>query len=285
MDQEANSSFSSESGSSSPNSEIEKYEYDLSQIVEESKFQKHGKYIIGLLNRELCQIRKGIAGRSRFFQYQIEAVLKTAEHFDNNELEESPPALISAPPGSGKSGMITLLPYVLFSSKVLILTPSVVISDQIAESFGFPKPADAFFLKCGLFSKIIEFSKILERVHIAKSPKDVKAMTYDNLCIVNAQKFGGNSSTSLSSKKEDVVLELYDKLNEFDTILIDEAHHYPAQTWKNIIDFSRGKKVVFFTATPFRNHGGKIMHMTEFANVQEVYSISRNILEGIIIHD
>ena len=36
----------------------------------------------------------------------------------------------------------------------------------------------------------------------------------------------------------------------FDTVIVDEAHHYPAETWKKIIDHFKQRKKVFLTATP-----------------------------------
>src|SRR5690606_23953125 len=38
----------------------------------------------------------------------------------------------------------------------------------------------------------------------------------------------------------------------FDLLLIDEAHHSSADTWKAIISYFDDAKKIFFTATPFR---------------------------------
>lgn len=63
----------------------------------------------------------------------------------------------------------------------------------------------------------------------------------DNLVIVNAQKFGENSTIDLK------------KLNptRFNLIIVDEAHHYPAPTWLAIVDYFVCK-TIFLTATPYR---------------------------------
>ena len=45
---------------------------------------------------------------------------------------------------------------------------------------------------------------------------------------------------------------------ECDTLIIDEAHHIPASSWKRIKSFFNGVKCLQFTATPFRNDGKKI---------------------------
>lgn len=81
-------------------------------VEEESKFQKFGKRIFEVLDRELLQIQRGDAGISRLHGYQVEALLNTAAHFrpfdgDLMEVLRGPKAaLIVAPPGSGKSGMV-----------------------------------------------------------------------------------------------------------------------------------------------------------------------------------
>jgi superfamily II DNA or RNA helicase len=40
----------------------------------------------------------------------------------------------------------------------------------------------------------------------------------------------------------------------FDTLIIDEAHHFPSSFWKVIVDLARkhAAKVIFLTATPYR---------------------------------
>jgi superfamily II DNA or RNA helicase len=45
--------------------------------------------------------------------------------------------LVVLPTGSGKSGIAALAPYVLNSSRVLVITPSVIITKQLAIDFGY----------------------------------------------------------------------------------------------------------------------------------------------------
>ena len=45
----------------------------------------------------------------------------------------------------------------------------------------------------------------------------------------------------------------------FSLVIVDEAHHFPAQTWKNIVDhFSEVERILFLTATPL-NRGEYIL--------------------------
>jgi len=39
---------------------------------------------------------------------------------------------------------------------------------------------------------------------------------------------------------------------------VDEAHHYPAKTWKSIVDYFSDSRALFLTATPF-NSGKPIL--------------------------
>lgn len=126
-----------------------------------------------------------------FRDYQMEAVLKTKEYFESKRQAcNYPIALIIAPTGAGKSGMITMLPYVLPCSKVFVQT---------------------FF-------------------------------------------------------------------NQFCTIIVDEAHHWPAKTWLAIVNNfqASGKRILFLTATPERKGKPILPH----ANI--VYTVDKSQIEGEI---
>lgn len=91
-----------------------------------------------------------------------------------------------------------------------------------------------------------------------------------NLVIVNAQKFGGKSKATLSMKyRNEVTIKNVEKFFEqFDTLIVYEAHHYPSSTWKLIVDECKKpaaglrKKIVFLTATPYKmNNKGEKVHV------------------------
>ncbi len=44
-------------------------------------------------------------------------------------------------------------------------------------------------------------------------------------------------------------------LGKFSDLYADEAHHVSATTWKRIVDVFAGKRILQFTATPFREDG------------------------------
>lgn len=63
-----------------------------------------------------------------FRKCQLGAIWATKSHFTKSE----DPALISMPTGSGKTALMMALAFELKAKKILIITPSKVIRDQIA---------------------------------------------------------------------------------------------------------------------------------------------------------
>lgn len=182
------------------------------------------------------------------------------------------------PTGSGKSGMVVLLPFVLASEKVFILTPSCIISKQLAADFGSPTAKTSFFLKCGFFNVINKKLKNLVDQPLVTSPDEIDDLEENELVIFNAQKFSGKSRLSLSNQdSKDGVARM---LRQFDTIIVDEAHHYPAATWNNIINEFEGKKVVFLTATPFRGSEDNDEWKKLIVKMETVFEIDLCKLEG-----
>lgn len=74
-------------------------------------------------------------------------------------------------------------------------------------------------------------------------------------------------------------LKEWDK-NEFATIVVDEAHHAPAKTYRDILGHFAGAKVLGLTATPDRGDGTG-MH-TVFDHCAFEYDIRRGISEGYL---
>jgi len=253
--------------------------YDV--LESKSKFQERGPMFADKLRQELIYRKQHDNQPDKLLirDYQINAVLETKKYFDDiNQPIPRPPALIVAPTGSGKSGMVAMLPYVLECKKVLILSPSMVISKQLAEAFGHYNETPSFFEKTAVISvpkKV--FATFLEHVTIIESSQQVLKQRMSNLVIVNAQKFGGNANSSLFNEDKVVVDDVKEFFDQFDTLIVDEAHHYPAKTWQAVVELFTGadKKIVFLTATPYRGDGKKILH-----DQRETYTISRRDIEG-----
>lgn len=197
----------------------------------------------------------------RLHQFQARALLETRKKIVKDELDgkKPEPVVVLAPTGSGKTCIIALLPYLLESNKVLILTPAKIITDQIATAFGWEKSKKCCLEKLFELADRRVLDQFLEPVTVVEKANTV-GKNLNRVVIVNAQKFSKNS---LIYKSEDMVKHVGKFFEEFDTLIVDEANHYPAKTWLNITtqflssSLESKKMLVFLTATATRNNGKK----------------------------
>ncbi len=91
----------------------------------------------------------------------------------------------------------------------------------------------------------------------------------ENLVIVNAQKFASHSSVD------------WEKLNRksYNLLIVDEAHHFPAPTWNNIVSYFNCK-TIFLTATPFRK--GQPILNAQNGNICYQISLDKLMDRGVI---
>ncbi len=146
------------------------------------------------------------------------------------------PAIVVMPTGSGKTAVLLTAPFLLRSNRVLIVTPSVLVRDQIhGETLNFPKLRE------------------LGVITLANEPKTtcIKNRLNTTAKWESLRKFDISVATPKTvSPAEPGVSPAPDDL--FDLVIIDEAHHSPAKTWSEILRaFPKAKKLLF-TATPFR---------------------------------
>ncbi|KAJ6637312.1 51.5 kDa protein [Pseudolycoriella hygida] len=221
---------------------------------ETSKFQKFNGMVLKFLEKQ-----RNTDENKLIYRHQIDAVFAVKEYFSSAETPDRP-ALVVAPTGAGKSGIVALLPYVLAASKVMILSPSLIITKQLEMEFGLRNDAatESFYFKRGMIQES-HLNAFLEAGKKIDHTEAIKNMQKYNLVIVNAQKFSKNSSASLVEPDDTVdemvgiqLLRTRENFASFTTLIVDEAHHYPAETWDLIYREFRGKQIVFLTATPFR---------------------------------
>lgn len=208
-------------------------------------------------------------------------------------------SLVVAPTGAGKTGIIALLPYVLASSKVMILSPSLIITHQLEKAFGLRNDVatESFFFEKGMVIES-ELNDFLEMGKKIEKTESISNMEKYNLVIVNAQKFGGNSTASLKPRDEDdtdteavaaciQLSKIKENFASFTTLIVDEAHHYPAETWDLIYEEFRGKQIIFLTATPFRGSDRKELWADQKITFQisRKELVDRKIIRPISYHD
>lgn len=141
------------------------------------------------------------------------------------------------PTGSGKTAVLMMAAFVLRARRVLIVTPSVLVRNQIAERFASLETLRKIKALQGKFSgpKVKEVSGKLRDAAAWEALKDFGVVV--------------GTPFSLSPGAKGVATPPDDL---FDLLLIDEAHHSRAPTWKALLDAFPNAKQIHFTATPFR---------------------------------
>lgn len=152
-----------------------------------------------------------------------------------NDKEENKYALIKMPTGSGKTGVIACVQFWLTDiDNILIVVPNSQLPTQIEFEI-----KEGFWSKIGISNIKSEFQiKVLKGIN-SKLGKERK-----NIYIITVQ-----GMLSIWREKK----ELYEQLKKnIDLIIFDEGHREPSKKWNRVIT-QMNKKVVLFTATPYRN--------------------------------
>lgn len=177
-----------------------------------------------------------ILDNSSLRKAQIQSYAKIANHF---LLEKSSqPAVAILPTGAGKTGVMAIAPFGISKGRVLIITPQLVIKDHVVDSLDPSSPSN-FWLKHHVFEDFPNLPVVLEYDNKTLDEE----LHNSNIVILNIHKLSAQYRKSLLKK-----------VNEdfFDMIIIDEAHHSPAKTWQDALNYFKNAKVLKVTGTPFR---------------------------------
>lgn len=177
-------------------------------------------------------------------------------------LEPKPePSIIVMPTGTGKTETMILSTLFHCNKKVLVLVPSKILREQIADKF----------ITLGKLRElnIIDSEALNPTVTILKSgfkeTKDIDIVVDHSNIVVSTVSCLGRLDTDLQKHIA----------QKFDTLILDEAHHAQATTWNNVKQHFEKlqKKILLFTATPYRNDkkliNGKIIYTYSLALAQE----------------
>ena len=173
---------------------------------------------------------------------QIDAYQAAYDHFINEKSKEH--AKITLPTGTGKTGLMAILPYGISSGRVLIITPQIVIKDAVLGSLD-PEYDKNFWIMTKIFQSRSDLPAVIEY----ETDHNEDLLQYANIVILNVHKLQKRLKSSLLKKV---------KKDFFDLIIIDEAHRSEAKTWQDAIEYFDQAKVVKVTGTPFRSDGKKI---------------------------
>ena len=229
---------------------------DSFNIPPQTVFNTINADIVKFLEEEYRRHESGEATLSNLYRHQIEAVLRVRKYFQF-DLVVNPSgsniALVVIPTGCGKTGVAVLASYALNASRVLVITPSVIISKQVDVAY------DDFLYKCGVFNASQNRKYVVPSKRVITNSSDIPGAMGSSVMIVNAHKIGGKSRVKI----EDIPNDWYD------LVIVDEAHHYPAPTWKLLVDHFCNSQRLFLTATP-EHKGNPIL------SVQPCFELRRN---------
>ncbi|BBP73869.1 hypothetical protein PHLH6_58730 [Pseudomonas sp. Seg1] len=194
-----------------------------------------------------------ILGNNKLRTPQIEAYIKAQEHFGTSPEVD---ALIVLPTGTGKTGLISIVPFGLANGRVLIITPGLVTKQSIRKTQEALE--DNFWINFDVIFSADDLPITCEY----NSETLMTSLVQSHFVYSNIQQIHSDRSTALTNRVPS---------DFFDLIIIDEAHHAPAETWQKTLNhFSKAKKL-FVTGTPFRGDKqevpGKLIHETPLSEV------------------
>lgn len=168
------------------------------------------------------------------------------------------PAIVVMPTGTGKTCVMQLAAFLLRARRVLVLTPSRMVREQIAHGFSKLRllkalgvvPTDA------PSPIVVEVSSKLRTVEAWQALEEADV-------VVTTLMSASPALAEVASPPHDL----------FDLILCDEAHHTPAPSWQALLDHFAEARHALFTATPFRRDAnalrGRIVFHYELARARE----------------
>jgi len=151
------------------------------------------------------------------------------------------PATIVMPTGTGKTETMLSALAAYNCSPLVVGVPSKALRDQTKDKF----------LSFGLLRKlhVLDESASNPVVGVLRHrPKTIDDLKFFEDCNVVVSAMSSLSGGTASFLKDQIALRC-------DALIIDEAHHVAASTWVHFREAFAEKKVLQFTATPFRRDG------------------------------
>lgn len=151
-------------------------------------------------------------------------------------------ALIQIPVGSGKTGLIALLPFGIARGRVLVVAPNLTIRDELKKNLDVTNRRSCFWARCNVLSPEVMSAGPYVAVLDGKDA-NIHDCDRSHIVLTNIQQ--------LASSADRWLPQFPDRF--FDLILVDEGHHSAATSWRKVFERFPEAKVVNLTATPFRS--------------------------------
>lgn len=167
---------------------------------------------------------------------QREGYLRISEFFSAGKNK----AILQIPVGCGKTGLAALLPLGIAKGRTLVIAPNITIKDGLYEAMDITNRPKCFWRKAGVLS---DAEMVSGPFACTLDSGNITVATKSHVVITNIQQLATNIEKWLMQFPDDF----------FDMIIIDEAHHSAADSWKKVLERFPKAKVIHMTATPFRS--------------------------------
>jgi len=174
-----------------------------------------------------------IVGNDQLRVPQEEGYIALRDYFDAEGATQLP-AIAVLPTGCGKSGLIACAPFGIAEGRVLVVAPNLTIKDGLAE--GTFSGTGTFYHFCDVLPKDTRLPRVVALERGRVNEEDCRRA---DVIVTNVQQMQG-------------WLPLFPS-DFFDLIVVDEAHHAPADSWQNVNRAFPDAKKIYCTATPFRS--------------------------------
>lgn len=167
---------------------------------------------------------------------QREAYLRAYEFFSSG----GKAAVIQLPVGCGKSGLASILPFGIAKGRVLIITPNLTIKDELQKTLDITNRQKCFWRRM----RVLEDPDMIAGPYVCTlETGNISVCEQSHIVLTNIHQLATNADKWLNQFPQDF----------FDLIVVDEAHHGVASSWKLVFARFPGAKVINMTATPFRS--------------------------------
>lgn len=182
----------------------------------------------------------------------------SAEFSRDRDIE---PCTVVLPTGTGKTETMISTAVYHRCETVLVLVPSNSLRDQIGSKF----ERLGCLVELGVVDCDVTYPSVTKITKGIKKVEDaLKILNKSNVLIATPQILNSKHSNP------DVLNAL---CNGYSHLFVDEAHHISAKKWNEIKEKFEGKRVIQFTATPFRNDttslGAKIIYNYTMGEAQK----------------
>lgn len=196
-------------------------------------------------------------GEPGFREAQLAAIHAISAHF----FATKAPAIVVMPTGAGKTAVAAAVCFNLRPSRVLVITPSRLLREQIAEKFETLVDLE----RIRAIPALMERPRVLNLRNRVKSIEDWANLREFDVVVSTVYGVSG-----LDGKVPDIPPDL------FDLVIVDEAHHAPAATWARALEHLSSARQILLTATPFRRDARQIPGRIVFT-----YDVKRAYEDGV----